>query len=272
MIKRTDILSRALITTGVVILTLWGNLALALEKPQALATDSRIKVVAYQKNNVVLVRASNLINTQLIFGKNEAIVNYQSGDSAAWSTDVNQYLRNVLNIKPTILGSHTNLDVITVDIARKRRYYRFELISSTTPTDPKVLTYAVQFMYPRAARAKVLTRLNIQRLQKKAIRNAYKNPKAYHWDYSFHGSRSIMPLHVFDDGQFTYLELHRGQDVPAIFAVNNTGGREAVVNYRRVDNTLVIQQIAPQFTLRDGKDTVASIFNNRMIAQFRQRH
>lgn len=244
--------------------------AWAQELPRALASAPQIKVVAYRKDVIVPIQATTFINTQVIFGKNEAILDIQSGDPDAWTFNIDQYLRNVLNIKPTVLGSNTDLDVTTESTAGKRRYYRFQLISRKQPiTNAKKQTYAIQFVYPAERRAQLIARLHTMRLEKKAILNAPKDPRAYNWDYSFHGSRSIMPLHVFDDGRFTYLQLRPGQVVPAIFAVHNKAGKESVVNYRRVGQYLVIQQVAPQFTLRDGKYAVASIFNERLIAQRR---
>jgi len=241
----------------------------SLQKLRALSTDARIKVVPYQANNVVPIQASDLINTQIIFGENEAIINYQSGDSAAWSTNVNKYIRNVLNIKPTILGSKTDLDVITADDDGKKRFYRFELSSRPSNSSIKNITYAVQFIYPEVAKAKALAALHYQRQQRASIVNASKNPKDYNWNYSFNGARSIMPLHVFDDGRFTYLQLRPGQDVPAVFAVDNSKGEESIVNYRRMGQYIVIEHIAPQFTLRNGKYAVASIFNDREIKKIR---
>src|SRR3990167_8089353 len=107
--------------------------ALALEKPRALVTDSRIKVVTYQKNNVVPIDGKTFITTQIILGENEKIVDVQGGDAAAWTININNALTNVLNVKPTILGSHTDLSVTTIDDNDKRRYYRFELKSNQKP-------------------------------------------------------------------------------------------------------------------------------------------
>ena len=79
-----------------------------------------------------------------------------------------------------------------------------------------------------------------------------------------------MPLHVFDDGQFTYLQLRPGQPVPAIFAVDTKKANESVVNFRREGRYLVIHRIVPQLTLREGPQQVASIFNNRLIAHLKK--
>ena len=78
-----------------------------------------------------------------------------------------------------------------------------------------------------------------------------------------------MPLHIFDDGQFTYMQLQAGQAIPAIFAVDNSSGKEAVVNYRREGDYLIVQQLSPQFTLRADRYHVASVFNNKRIHQLK---
>ena len=240
----------------------------AIQKPRSLATDKRIKVVAFEENNVIPIHGTTFITTQVIFGHSEQIVNINGGDSAAWTISVDKSLPNILNIKPTILGSNSNLDVVTIDSTSKQRYYRFQLISNEQPvTNTDIETYAIQFIYPEREKARLLAQLHFKRQQDRALVNNSKSPQDYNWDYSFNGSREIMPLHVFDDGKFTYMELQSNQAVPAIFAVDNRAGRESVVNFRSKGNYIVVQRTAPQFTLRNGKTIVASIFNNRMIAK-----
>lgn len=130
--------------------------------------------------------------------------------------------------------------------------------------------YVLQFSYPEKQRLEIENKLNYSRMQKKAIINSSVNPSSYNWNYSFSGTGSIMPLHVFDDGKFTYMQIRDNTDMPAIFAVNNKKGEESVVNYRRQGNYIVVQQVAPQFTLRDGHNRVASIFNNPLIKKYRK--
>jgi len=252
--------------------TLSGQQTWASIEPRSLATDPRIKVVSYQKNNVVPIHAMMFVNTQVILGEDEAIIDIQSGDPDAWTTHVNPNLRNVLNIKPTILGSQTDLNVTTLDDSQERRYYRFELISSKSGVhNARQATYAVEFVYPRHKQKQLMMMLNTKHQRRQVLQHIKNHPSAYNWQYSFHGSLLTVPLHVFDDGKFTYMELHPGQSVPAIFAVQNKSGRESVVNYRRLGSYLVIQQTSPQFTLRDDKHHVASIFNNRSISSLREK-
>lgn len=242
----------------------------ALVKPTALATDNRIKVVAFEPNQVYPINGSTLITTQIVFGKTEQIVDVEGGDAAAWTLTIDKVLPNVLNLKPTITGSHSNLTVVTIDTTAKRRFYRFSLKSQTTKTTAQQ-TYALQFVYPNAEKAALLAKLRAKQARKKIVISPFQKPEAYNWAYTFSGARSIMPLHVFDDGKFTYFQLQPNQVIPAVFAVNNSKGRESVVNYRRVGNYLVIEDIAPQFTLRAGKTQVASIFNQRLIQQLMSR-
>lgn len=239
--------------------------AFAVQNPRALATDSRIKVVTYQPDNVVRLCATTFITTQIIFGEDEVITDIQNGDLAAWTVSVLKGHNNILSLKPTILGSNTNMIVMT-----NQHTYYFHLMSNKNNTNnQRTSTYAIRFIYPEEARANALAKVLYRQAQKRTVLNKRNQLQHYNWDYSFNGTRSIMPLHILDDGQFTYLELRMGQPIPAIFAVNNVSGKEAVVNYRRDGDYLVIQEIAPQFTLRAGEYQVASVFNNKLIKQIK---
>lgn len=243
---------------------------MALQKPRALVSDPRIKVVAYEPNNVVSINGTTFVNTQIIFDDNESVVDVESGDPDAWTVNINKALPSVINLKPTIVGSNTDLEVTTLNADQQKQFYRFHLSSEASSKDhPIQPTYAVRFTYPEQERAKLVKQMSFVKEQRKNILNAKRDPKHYNWHYSFHGNHQIMPLHIFDDGQFTYMQLRPNQDIPAIFAVDNTKGEEAVINFRRVDNFIVVKQLSPQFTLRDGKNKVASIFNDKMIHQLK---
>jgi len=235
----------------------------ALIKPRALPQDNRIKIVPYEPSNVVAILGSTFNTTQIIFEPGEMIENIQSGDAGAWQVDVQKQLPNIVFIKPTLAGSNTNLTIVTT----KRTYY-FQLNSiNERQGHGTQATYAVRFVYPEEQKAKQLAQLHHQQQQQAGRLSIAKDPSTYNWSYSFHGDKRLIPLHVFDDGKFTYFELRPGQDIPAIFAVDNKAGEESVVNFRQQGRYLVVQQVAPQFTLRNGTQEVASLFNNRLIQQ-----
>lgn len=256
--QKTTILKQVLWMIALTIATLP---ALALNKPVRVANDNRIEVVNYSKLNVVPVNGSTMVATQIVFAKDEYILEIQGGDTAGWATSVNKNMPNMLFVKPTVYGSKTNMTVIT----NKHTYY-FSL-RSNEPNQSVLPTYAIHFAYPGAQEAKVLAEIRAAHEEKirQSWENPFNHPGHYNWNYSYHGDKPIMPFQVFDDGKFTYMLFKPSQSIPAIFAVSNASGNESVVNYSREGNYVVIHEVAPQFTLRLGHHEVASIFNNNLI-------
>lgn len=211
------------------------------------AKNTNIKVIPFVENQVVTLNASTFTVTQIQFGDDEKIQSVQNGDIAAWTVDVGNVVSNTLFIKPTVVGSNTNMTVIT-----DRHTYYFHLISESGKQAP---LYALKFHYPASTVNPV------------DLSDAHL-PLDYHWDYSFHGSSEIMPVQVFDDGRFTYFQFQPRQVVSAIFAVDDKKGSESVVNFRREGHYFVVHRLSPQFTLRSGNSHVASVFNNRMIRMY----
>lgn len=248
-----------------VVLATMSYQAMAQQKPIEYATDSRIRHVAYQENNVVEFKARKLTDTQVLFGKDERVITVQGGDTDAWVVKYHKSLPNMIFIKPNHLNTNSNVTVLT----NKHTYYMHVVSNSNLDDTTQKPVYAIKFIYPEeeAARLKAQA-LAAQKKQHVAI-NPVKNPEAYNWDYRFSGSTQLTPVHVFDDGTFTYFELAHSQAVPAIFAVDDKQGKESVVNTRREGNYIVVQRIAPQFTLRSG-GTVTSVFNSREIARIKQ--
>jgi type IV secretion system protein VirB9 len=269
--KNVISLKKSLLSLSLMTATLFtSQAALAEVTPKSVIADSRIKQVPYQKNNVVPIEGQAFVNTQILFGEDEVILDVQGGDEAGWTYHIDKSLPFILNIKPTLFNSNTNLDVVTNDAENTKRIYRFHLLMGSEINQTKsAATYAVEFIYPDKNKAKLQETLNYLQQQKKSILSSSKSPADYNWDYSFNGSKTILPMHVFDDGRFTYLQLRPGQPVPSVFAVDNAAGEEAVVNVRTEGDYLVVQQISPQLTLRQGEHHVASIFNNSNIAKLR---
>lgn len=232
--------------------------------PQPFSGDKRITRVAYQDNNVIPIKGQTFTSTQIVFGANERILDVEGGDRDGWIVTYQKNLPNMLFIKPTILGSNSNITVVTT-----RHTYYFHVLSNAHLNGHEKATYAIKFFYPEDTRQQLKATLEAQRRHKAATLHASKHPKTYNWNYSFNGARDIMPVHVFDDGVFTYFEMRPNQPMPAVFIVDNKQGEEAVVNMRRQGDLLVVQRTAPQFTLRMGKGQVASIFNNTEISRIK---
>lgn len=224
------------------------------------AKDVRIKEVRFEENSVVVINGAVFTSTQIVFSKDEIVNDVEGGDTAGWIVTYHPKLKNMLFIKPTVLDSDTNMTVIT-----NKHHYYFHITSNKALTVvPQQLTYAVKFIYPKSLMPnpgvkKPLQSHNNEKSKISASINKY---------YSFNGSELLKPLHVFDDGQFTFFEFEKNQAIPAIFAIDDKRGKESVTNIRKEGNYIVVQRLAPQFTLRHGA-LVASIFNDIEIMRLK---
>lgn len=228
-------------------------------------SDSRFFHVKYHENQVTPLRGKTFTATQVIFGEDEVVIGVEGGDSMAWMVTHPPEVPNMVFIKPTVLASDSNMTIVT----NKHSYY-FHLSSNKTLDEQNYQqTYAIKFSYPEEEALNARMRAQNSRRAAEEVIDPSKHPEKYNWNYNFSGSSQLTPAHVFDDGTFTYLELAKNQAVPAVFSVDNSKGKESVVNTRRSGNYLIVQQIAPQFTLRHG-GMVTSIFNTNEIIRIKQ--
>lgn len=216
--------------------------------PRHVAADTRVKVVMYDPNNVVVLKGSYGYQTQITFSPNEIVQNVSIGDSLAWqAVPVN----NNLFIKP-MTSSKTNMTVLT-----NTNSYSFQLDSLNPETRP---TYKLQFNYPDGG------------YDSAGSKNALGtfDPTKVNWKYSFTGERSLAPIEAFDNGQFTYFKFNNDgmSHIPSVFIVD-TDKNETLVNYHMQGDYMVIDSMAKQFTLRDGA-YVTSVYNDFAIGDWKQ--
>jgi len=252
-----------MIKTTLTALALMGttSMTMAQNTPNADPHDARIRHVAYQDNNVVPIAGRTLTTTQIVFDKQERVLDIEGGDFAAWMVTYHPELPNMVFVKPTLLGSRSNLTVVT-----NQHTYYFHLTSNKTLQSEKTAPiYALKFDYPMAASVSVGHRATPSP-QTVLVKPPAKQVNAA---YRFSGSPQLLPVHVFDDGVFTYFELGTNSPAVAIFAVDDNSGKESTVNIRRQGKYLVVQRIAPQFTLRLGRIST-SVFNTAEISRIQQ--
>jgi len=214
--------------------------ATSAETPLAGRLDARVTRVVYQPENVVRVSATYGISTMIIFDEDETFETIAVGDTESWDV-VPTDKGNILFVKPKAKNVTTNLNVVTT----KRLYY-LEL-NDYAPEDKRQV-FGIRFVYPDRD-------LNRTLLKQAEARASYPNitgiDKAnVNINYSFSGDPGLKPLMVFDDGKKTFFRF--GATVPAIFAVNSDF-TETLRNFRREADYLIVDGIATQYTLRDGK-------------------
>ena len=122
-------MKRHLAIGGIVILAAAlgaGGGALAERAPYAVPLDSRIRTVAFEKDNVVVVYGTIGVSTMIVLGDDERIATVAIGDSLAWQAVPDQSKR-YLFIKPLDKTAVTNMNIVT-----NKRIYNLSLRAGAT--------------------------------------------------------------------------------------------------------------------------------------------
>lgn len=228
----------------------------AVQLPRIIGSEKRFRAYVYNPNEVYRYIGHYLSQSYIEFEEDERVQTISMGDTTSWQTTV---MDNKLFLKPVLSFANTNMTIMT-----NKRTYHFELdaIEAASVTEDDVLFY-IKFMYPESEDKNIVVfDMNVKRSDLPDLRNL----DAYNFDYEYSGSDNIAPSKVFDDGEFTYIEFpdKNSYEMPAIYAVDSDG-YEAMVNYRIVENYIVVEQLASNFTLRSGNDIVC-IYNNNLFS------
>lgn len=228
--------------------------AYALLIPQPLATDPRIKVVAYAPNEVIKYTGYYRVQTSWEFAPDEEIATISLGDSVAWMLNP---MGNRLFIKPVEQDATTNMTIIT-----NKRVYLVELhAEEAKKVDDKNVTWVLRFVYPGED-----TGFSVTNRMDGVPDLANEDMGKYNFRYTVSGSEDITPIRIFDDGEFTYFEFRdKNGEIPAFYQVDSQKN-ESLINYRTRGPYIVVERVAPRFTLRHG-NSVVCVFNEAMTSK-----
>jgi type IV secretion system protein VirB9 len=232
------------------------NPACALIAPQPLATDSRIKTVPYSPNEVYKFIGHYGYQSSIEFGADEKIMTISLGDSVAWQI---KPAGSRLFIKPVEQDALTNMTIIT-----SSHTYSFELHAEETDNiKDKDMTFALRFLYGDSKDGENAGMTIHQDQDPVPDLTDPEVRKTLNFNYSIVGPELHSPIRIFDDGEFTYFEFRdKNGEVPAFFAVDPLQN-EAVINFRTVGPYIVVERVAPKFTLRSGAYVIC-VFNENM--------
>jgi type IV secretion system protein VirB9 len=231
---------------------------MAAVNPTPLSSDTRIRTVIYQENDVFNLRGLHGYQTTVQLGNDETIESIDLGDTSAWTLSAG--VRSV-TLKPVADNADTNMTIRTT-----KRLYLFQLSTPLLRRDaqgiplfskPKDAVFLLKFTYPES-----ITTLGETRT---SVLAGLSNPptKVINRFYTARGDETILPRAVYDDGQFTYFDFSGIQPLPTLYTVDKRR-REYMVNKRMEGHWLVYEGAARQYTLRYG-DQVASIFNDMTV-------
>lgn len=228
--------------------------AVALLLPEPLATDSRIKTILYSPNEVYKFTGHYGYQSVIEFGADEQIMTVSIGDSIAWQL---KPAGSRLFIKPIEQDALTNMTVIT-----NHHTYHFEIHAQETASiDDAEMIFVLRFIYSAQVEQEMMTNLRGQDPVPDIMDEEVR--KKLNFNYSIVGPDSIAPIRIFDDGEFTYFEFKdKNADLPAFYLVDPLLN-ESMLNFRTVDDYIVVERVGARFTLRSGA-YVLCVYNETM--------
>jgi type IV secretion system protein VirB9 len=207
--------------------------------------DSRVRVVAYDAEQVIRLRGYVGYQIHFQFAEGESFVNLAAGDNKA--LDVG-YEANHLVLKPLAEKVATNITVITT-----RRTYQFDYSATAEKPDPSrdEVIYSLRFIYPEDEAKKAAETLERERTNARlAATDAFDRPR--NQNYWGCGATAIRPTAAYDDGIQTRLRFAAHGEIPTLY-VKNDDESESLVNFTMDGDEVVIHRVARGFVLRRGK-------------------
>jgi type IV secretion system protein VirB9 len=226
-----------------------------------ITTDSRIKTLVYNENEVFHITLQYGYQSNIEFAKGEDIETLSIGNSSSWKiTPVDRRLF----IKALEGSAKTNMTVIT-----NKRTYQFEL-ESKNPDDnlDEELVYVVRFFYPSESFDTALPKIDSSKFAPEpamsmapvTTSDVAKKDDSFNFNYTLSGPDTIAPTKVFDDSKQLFLKFpNNNANLPSFFTVDDAG-KETRVSFARQGEYIVIKQLIKKMALRLGKDVVY-IFN-----------
>jgi len=202
-------------------------------------TDSRIRVVDYQPNEVFDLTGYVGYHLDLEFEEDETFVGLSAGDPEGVTYSAHD---NVLTIKPRVAATQMNL---TVSTSKRRYYFDYTVIAHPPNRFRDEVMYAVRFRYPPKEVKNSEQHITEQLAAAKVLRPLNR-------DYWFCGSSAVKPIAAQDDGVQTRLKFAPRRDLPAVF-MSNEDGSESLVNFTVEGDELILHRVAERFVLRRGK-------------------
>jgi type IV secretion system protein VirB9 len=239
---------------------LMGALFLFLLSAVSTARAQAVHEYVYEPDRIYTVRTGLGITTQIELSPFEKILDYSVGFSSGWEL---MQRNNVFYIKPKDVDVDTNMVIRT-----ETHSYVFDLKvvatdwTSLEQAKQAGVHYKIKFKYPGdAVFSKQLNEVPQLSVELEKDRN-------YNFSYDYTASRTLkkkrnwlVPIGVYDDGQFTYIRMSGLKDIPtgnfpAVFGRERQGSEDFVVNTTVENNTIIVHGVYPFLTIRHGNNTV----------------
>jgi type IV secretion system protein VirB9 len=232
----------------------------AAQMPRFLGSEKKFRSYIYNPNDVYRYLGHYTYQGFVEFEEGETVNTISMGDPTLW---LFEHLGNRLFLKPVGEdNSETNMTVIT-----NKRVYHFELVAKEAKgIADKDLIFVVKFVYPDEKDKNIVEFAKTPPSDEPDMRELSR----YNFNYQYTGEPAIAPLKVFDNGEFTYFQFSKkNAEIPAIFTVD-AEGFESLINFRAAGSYIIVERVAPQFTLRSGSDIVC-VYNTHLFTDGKSR-
>lgn len=210
------------------------------ESPRPEVPDERhLARFRYDPDSTYTVVTLPGVPTDMQLGEDEKITGLALGDTLQWMVEE---LPGHLFIKPLKAGLFTAGTLVT-----NRRVYQlaFKSVAAEGPWMQKV-SWADAVMAP----------------QMDLPDPAALDPARLNTRYRIDGDGDFRPVRVFDDGRFTWIQMHSPQALPALFMVEE--GNAVLVNYVVKGEYFVVQRLMSEMLLKLGNVEIRVI--NQKVA------
>ena len=214
--------------------------------PRYLGSEKKFRSYVYNPNELYRYFGHYTYQGFIEFEAGETINTISMGNPTLWLVET---LDNRIFLKPVGEdNSETNMTVLS-----SKRVYHFELVAKEARgLNDKDLIFVVKFSYPDDKDKNLVEFAKTPPSDEPDMRDL----SSYNFNYQYTGEKTIAPSKVFDDGVFTYFQFNsKNSEVPAIYSVDSEGF-ESLVNYRIAGNYMIVEKVAPQYSLRNGSDIV----------------
>lgn len=227
----------------------------ALQESRSSAFDSKIKLITYNPHTIHKYIGYYDKAAVIIFEADETINEIFMGDPTGWQLIPKGHK---LFLKP--VGSNAKTNVL-IETSKDRMYWmEFDALEASEAGGDD-MAYETRFVYSDVITSGGGT--SNTRVFSETTIPSFKNTKSLNFKYRVSGSEKITPLVAFDNGQFTFLKFKVvNTDLPAVFSVNNRA-EESLINYKIVNDYVVIESVNAVYTLRFGEE-VACLFNETL--------
>lgn len=286
-IKKINFAKHAIICAFCLFLNVVFFSKLALCQISPITSDSRIKTLVYNPNEVYELKFYYGYQSFIEFAEDEEIEMISIGEAFAWRLTP---AGKRLFIRPLEIAGHTNMTIIT-----NKRTYHFDIRSGEYQAKAdEELVYTVRFFYPQigqplpippqltapnpgatpqgqfkspAPRLIVRTPIPPARVDEKLPIEIARvpEPTAVNLDFSLAGKAdNITPLKVYDDGKKTYFQFANDNLIVPSINIVDVHGSERPLTYAIKDNFVEVPAIGRQFTLRLEGNMIC-VYNNKLL-------